>query len=158
MNKLLLLILMFSGWVFAQPNPAPIEVKASKVVIDEQKNLSTYTGNASVVQGVTRLNADKIQIFSNQQGVVKVVATGSQANRAQYQQNQPNQPSFVNATAQKITYLIEEQRLYLRGDAYLLQKADFFSGDSLDYDIKRHKMSASQSRDGKKRVNFKIKL
>jgi lipopolysaccharide export system protein LptA len=136
----------------------PIYVKAQTVVIDEQKNISVYTGNASVVQGSLSLNAEKIQIFNNQQGVIKVLANGNKKQRAYYRQNQPSQTRFVEATANNITYLIEQEMVHLEGDAHLVQGFDSFSGGTLDYDIKNDKVIAKKSKNNNKRVRFKIKL
>ncbi len=136
----------------------PINVEAYTVVIDEKKNISTYTGNASVVQGSLTLSAEKIQIFSNQKEVFKVVAKGDKKHRAHYQQNQQNQARFIEATAEKIIYLIKQEMMHLSGNAHLVQGFDSFSGGTLDYDIKNDKVIAKQSKDGTQRVRFKIKL
>jgi len=85
----------------------PINIKAYTVVIDELKGLSTYTGDARVVQGSLTLSAEKIQLFSSQKEVTKVIAKGTKDKRAHYKQNQPNQPRFIEATALNITYLLK---------------------------------------------------
>jgi lipopolysaccharide export system protein LptA len=136
----------------------PIYVKAQTVIIDEQKNISVYTGNASVVQGSLSLNAETIQIFNNQHGVIKVLANGNKKQRAYYRQNQPSQTRFVEAKANNITYLIEQEMVHLKGDAHLVQGFDSFSGGTLDYDIKNDKVIAKKSKNGNQRVRFKIKL
>ncbi|SMN14614.1 LptA, protein essential for LPS transport across the periplasm [uncultured Candidatus Thioglobus sp.] len=159
MNKLFAVCLL-SFNVFAMPGDKdkPINVKAYTVVIDETKNISTYTGSASVVQGSLTLSAEKIQIFSNQKEVTKVLAKGSKKHRAHYKQNQPNQARFVEATADNITYLIKTEMVHLKGNAHLVQGFDSFSGGTLDYDIKNDKVIAEKSKDGTQRVRFKIKL
>ncbi len=136
----------------------PIYVKAQTVIIDEQKNISVYTGDASVIQGSLSLNAEKIQIFNNQHEVIKVIANGSKKQRAYYRQNQPSQTRFVEATANNITYLIDKEMVHLEGDAHLVQGFDSFSGGTLDYDIKNDKVIAKKSKNNNQRVRFKIKL
>jgi len=161
MNKVIIILLYcWSSGVNSLPGDSkePITIKAYTVVIDESKGLSTYTGSAKVVQGSLTLSAEKIQLFSSQQGVTKVIAKGDRDNLAHYKQNQPNQPRFIDATALNITYLIKKEFVYLKGKAHLIQGFDSFSGGMLEYDIKKDKVILEQSKDGKDRVKFKIKL
>ncbi|MDC0888842.1 lipopolysaccharide transport periplasmic protein LptA [Candidatus Thioglobus sp.] len=136
----------------------PINIKAQAVLIDEKKGISIYTGKASVVQGSLILSAEKIQLFSNQTQVTKMIANGDKKQRAHYQQSQPTQPRFIEATANKITYMVQKEMVHLKGNAHLVQGFDSFSGGSLDYDIKKDKVIANKSKDGLQRVRFKIKL
>ena len=159
-NKLLLIIFWIPIAVKALPNDAtqPIKVEAQSVLVDEKKGLSVYTGKASVVQGSLTLSAEKIRLFNNQTKVTKVIAKGSKKQQAHYRQNQPNQPRFIEATADNITYLINKELVHLKGHAHLVQGFDSFSGGTLDYDIKNDKVIANKSKDGTQRVRFKIKL
>ncbi len=161
MSKVLLLIVCLVpefSMALSTDRTQPIEVKAYTVVIDEKKGHSTYTGDASVVQGSLSLSGEKIQIFNNKTEVTKVIAKGTKKNRAHYQQNQSNQARFIEATAEKIVYLIKKEMMNLSGNAHLVQGFDSFSGGTLDYDIKNDKVIAEQSKDGTQRVRFKIKL
>ena len=147
MNKLYLMSLcLIIGNVFALPEDKgkPIEVKAYTVVIDELNGLSTYTGKAQVKQGSLMLDAEKIELFSNQTEVTKVIAKGTKNKLAHYKQNQPNQPRFVEATAMNITYLISKEFVHLKGKASFVQGFDSFSGGTLDYDIKNDKVIAKK--------------
>ncbi|MDC0904822.1 LptA/OstA family protein, partial [Candidatus Thioglobus sp.] len=60
----------------------PINVKAQAVLIDEKKGISIYTGKAIVAQGSLILSAEKIQLFSNQTQVTKMIANGNKKQRA----------------------------------------------------------------------------
>ena len=161
MNRVFLIYLYcVSFGIYALPNDAkqPIQIKAYTVVIDERKGLSTYTGDVKVSQGSLMLSADKIELYSNQKKVTKILAKGSKKELAYYKQNQPNRSRFIEARAIKINYLINKEFVQLRGKARLIQGFDTFSGGTLDYDIKNDKVILEQSKDGKERVKFKIKL
>lgn len=161
MNRVFLIYLYcVSFGIYALPNDAkqPIQIKAYTVVIDERKGLSTYTGDVKVSQGSLMLSADKIELYSNQKKVTKILAKGSKKELAYYKQNQPNRSRFIEARAIKINYLISKEFVQLRGKARLIQGFDTFSGGTLDYDIKNDKVILKQSKDGKERVKFKIKL
>ncbi|MDB3869564.1 lipopolysaccharide transport periplasmic protein LptA [Candidatus Thioglobus sp.] len=159
-KKLLLFFCLMPGVSIALQDDVtqPINIKAQAVLIDEKKGISIYTGKASVVQGSLILSAEKIQLFSNQTQVTKMIADGNKKQRAHYQQSQPTQPRFIEATANKITYLVQKEMVHLKGNAHLVQGFDSFSGGSLDYDIKKDKVIANKSKDGLQRVRFKIKL
>lgn len=160
MSRLLLIVFLTPLVALALPGDKtqPIHVKAQTVTLDEQQGISVYTGNASVIQGSLTLSAEKIKIFNNQKEVTKVLAKGNKERRAHYKQNQPNQPRFIEATAENITYLINKEMVHLKGNAHLVQGFDSFSGGTLDYDIKNDKVIAEKSKDGAQRVRFKIKL
>lgn len=153
----ILLLLPFTADA-AFKDRVPVEVKAYNVVIDERLGFSTYTGDANIVQGDLEISAAKIQIFSKDQSISKVIAIGNKNKLAHYKQNQTNQPYFIEATAQNITYFIDKQLVRLVGEAHLVQGFESFSGGVLNYDIKRDKVIASKSKDGTQRVRFKIKL
>lgn len=161
MNRVFLIYLYFASFnIYALPEDSrqPIQVKAYTVVIDERKGLSTYTGDAKVSQGSLTLSADKIELYSNQKEVTKVLAKGSKKKLAYYKQNQLNRSRFIEASAVKITYLIKKEFVHLRGKARLVQGFDTFSGGTLDYDIKKDKVILEKSKDNTERVKFKIKL
>ncbi|BBB23680.1 lipopolysaccharide export system protein LptA [Isorropodon fossajaponicum endosymbiont JTNG4] len=161
MSKVLLMcLLVLSGHTIALviDSSKPIKVSASMVVIDEKKKISTYVGKASITQGFLMLRAEIIQLFSNQQEVIKIIAKGTHKQPAHYQQNQPNQSRFIEAQALNITYLTKQELVHLKGKAHLVQGFDSFSGGTLDYDIKNDKIITSMSKDGTQRARFKIKL
>jgi lipopolysaccharide export system protein LptA len=159
-NRLCFIVFLIPNMVIALQEDAtqPIKVKAQTVLIDEKQGFSVYTGKASVIQGSLILSAEKIQLLSNQTQVTKVVAKGNKKQRAHYQQSQPNQSRFIEATADNITYLVQKEMVHLKGHAHLVQGFDSFSGGTLDYDIKNDKVIANKSKDGVQRVRFKIKL
>lgn len=153
----ILLLLSFTAYAVSD-SEMPVDVSAYTVVIDERSGLSTYIGDARITQGSLLISAEKIQIFSKNQGIIKVIAIGTKNKLAHYQQNQNNRTNFVKATARNITYFIDTQLIRLVGKANLTQGFDSFSGDVLNYDIKKDKLIAKQSEDGSERVRFKIKL
>ena len=161
MNKLLIMVLaLASTFAIALPEDAgkPIEIDAYTVLIDEIAGISEYTGDAQVRQGSLFLSAELIRVETKDNEVHRVVAKGSQEKPSKYSQSQPNQPRFIEATAQQITYDVVNGLVLLKGDAHLVQGFDSFSGETLDYDIVNDKVIVKGSEDGTKRVKFKIKM
>ena len=161
MNKLLILLIAFAAsLVFALPEDSkqPIEIEAQSVVVDETTGFNEFSGDAEVRQGSLLLLAELIQVQTNNEEVVSMIAKGSLEKPAKYIQSQENQARFIEATARKITYDVDEGMIYLVGNAYLVQGFDSFSGETLNYDVNNDKLVVKGSDDGTERVKFKIVL
>ena len=161
MNKLLILLIAFvSALVFALPEDSkqPIEIEAQLVIVDETTGFNEFSGNVVVRQGSLLLSAEHIQVQTNNEEVVSMVAKGSLEKPAKYIQSQENQARFVEATATLITYDVDEGMIFLVGNAHLIQGFDSFSGDTLDYDINNDKVIVKGNKYGTERVKFKITL
>jgi lipopolysaccharide export system protein LptA len=104
------------------------------------------------------ITAELIQVQTNSDGVETMIAKGTPDKPAKYIQSQENQARFIEATADLITYDVNEGMVYLVGNAYLIQGFDSFSGDTLSYDINNDKVIVKGSEDGTERVKFKIVL
>ena len=146
--------------VFALPEDAkqPIEIEAQSVVVDETTGFNEFSGNAEVRQGSLLLLAELIQVQTDNEEVVSMIAKGSLEKPAKYIQSQENQARLIEATATIITYDVDEGTILLVGNAQLVQGFDSFSGDTLTYDINIDKVVVKGSEDGTERVKFKIVL
>ena len=161
LNKLLILLMAFvASLVFALPEDTkqPIEIEAQSVVVDETTGFNEFSGDVEVRQGSLLLLAELIQVQTENEEVVSMVAKGSLEKPAKYIQSQENQARFVEATATKITYDVNAGMIFLVGNAHLIQGFDSFSGDRLSYDINNDKVVVKGSEDGTERVKFKIVL
>ena len=160
-NKLLILSMAFvTSLVLALPEDAnqPIEIEALSVIVDETTGFNEFSGNAVVRQGSLLLSAELIQVQTDNEEVVSMIAKGSLEKPAKYIQSQENQARFVEATATLITYDVDEGMIFLVGNARLVQGFDSFSGDTLDYDINNDKVIVKGNKYGTERVKFKIAL
>jgi lipopolysaccharide export system protein LptA len=161
MNKLLILLMAFvASLVFALPEDAeqPIEIEAQSVVVDETTGFNEFSGDVEVRQGSLLLLAELIQVQTENEEVVSMIAKGSLEKPAKYIQSQENQARFVEATATTITYDVNAGMIFLVGHAHLIQGFDSFSGDRLSYDINNDRVVVKSSEDGTERVKFKIVL
>ena len=162
MNKIIIIltIIFFTTNTFALLADAKqsIEVEADSVMVDEISGFNEFIGNAEVRQGSLLMTADLIQVQKNSDGVETMKATGTPDKPAKYIQSQENQARFIEATATLITYDVNEGKIFLVGNAYLVQGFDSFSGDSLIYDMNNDKVLVKGSEDGTQRVKFKIDL
>ena len=136
----------------------PIEIEAQSVVVDETTGFNEFRGNAEVRQGSLLLLAELIQVQTDNEEVVSMIAKGSLEKPAKYIQSQENQARFIEAIATLITYDVDKGMIFLVGNAHLVQGFDSFSGDTLNYDINNDKVVVKGSEDGTERVKFKIVL
>ena len=136
----------------------PIEIEAQSVIVDETTGFSEFSGNAEVRQGSLLLLAELIQVLTNNDEVVSMIAKGSLEKPAKYVQSQENQSRFIEASATLITYDVNAGMIFLVGNARLVQGFDSFSGNTLNYDINNDKVVVKGSEDGTERVKFKIVL
>ena len=161
MNRIIIFIaIVFSTLVSALPEDVnqPIEIEADSVIVDEISGFNEFLGDAEVRQGSLLITAELIQVQTNSEGVETMIAKGTIEKPAKYTQSQENQARFIEATADLITYDVNEGMVFLEGNAYLIQGFDSFSGDSLNYDINNDKVIVKGSEDGTERVKFKIVL
>lgn len=62
-------------------NSQPIQIESDNLEVDEQKNVATFTGNVSVVQGPTNLKAGKMIVFYKNDGKGGTTTGSSQIDR-----------------------------------------------------------------------------
>ena len=161
MNKLLILLMAFvASLVFALPEDTKqaIEIEAQSVVVDETTGFNEFSGDVEVRQGSLLLLAELIQVQTENEEVVSMIAKGSLEKPAKYIQSQENQARLIEATATLITYNVDKGMIILVGNAHLIQGFDSFSGDRLSYDINNDRVVVKGSEDGTDRVKFKIVL
>lgn len=133
----------------------PILIEADAAVVDDRNGKSTYTGNVTVNQGTIHIAADKIEIFSVEDEVTRIVASSdaSSDKLAHYQQIPEEQEELVEADAHTITYFVKEERLHLIGNAQLRQTEDSsFAGQRIEYFIDRGLVTADSQGDEGTRV------
>ena len=117
----------------------PISIQADAAIVDERSGSSVYKGNVIITQGTLEITANEVETFTAAGEVIQIIATTDKdsAMLAHYQQQINEAMEMVVADAQKITYLIQEDKLHLSGDARLQKIQDVFTGQLLSYDLER---------------------
>src|SRR5690606_12777812 len=119
----------------------PIRVVSDRAELDEQKGVSTYTGNVVITQGLTRLDADKVVIHSSEAGQIsKLIATGKQAH---YQEQETSSAPPTHAYADTIIYTQADETIKLIQNARLEQNKNSFQGAEIQYHTVNRKVIAS---------------
>ena len=153
---LLMLVPTFSS-ALESDRDQPIRIQADAAVVDETNGSSVYKGNVIVTQGTLEVTANEVEIFTAAGEVIQIIAKTDSDSEvlAHYQQQINAAMEMVAADAKKITYLIQEERLHLSGNARLQKVHDVFTGQLLSYDLKRGIVNLN-STGGSDRVNMTI--
>ncbi len=162
-NRLQTLIVFAAGLLAASPamafdpdSNAPITVKADSARLDDTKGTATYTGTVILTQGKTRLTADRVKLFRDNEGLSRIEASGSPAH---YQQPAREGAGETDASALNITWSAPDSELTFRRDAVIEQNGNVFRGDIIHYDTAHRVVTAdggAESGEGTGRVEMVI--
>lgn len=153
----LLTLLPALSYALETDRDQPIRIQADAAVVDETDGSSVYRGNVVITQGTLKITADEVEVFTADSDVIQITAMTDNDSEvlAHYQQQSNENMDMVVADARKITYLVQEERLHLSGDARLQQAQDEFNGQLLYYDLGRGIVNLESSGDSDK-VNVTI--
>jgi lipopolysaccharide export system protein LptA len=149
-----LFALSATAWSLPGDRDQPILIKSNKAELDESKGMSIYQGEVMLEQGSIKLAADEVTIFSNQNGVYRILATGTPAH---FQQIQKKNDTPIHAFGNSINYLLELELIELRENAKLEQQKNIFTGERIDYDMKQRLVNA-ESGPGDKTEGSRVEM
>lgn len=140
-NICLCLMALLPAAASALPNDQqqPLHISSDTAEVDDLKGISIYRGAVYITQGSIKLKAKKVTIYSNNQGISKLVAIGSPAH---FQQLPESGGEIMHAFGNTIEYYVAEERIKLKKQAKLEQEKNVFTGERIDYDIKRRVVNA----------------
>ena len=134
----------------------PIHIEGDNAEIDQESQTITYTGSVEIVQGSLHVWGDKMVIKVDGDQVEQITTSGAPA---RYQQQLDNEQGEVQARASSIVYHTRAERVYLNGDAWLRQKGNTLTGESIRYNIVDGVVDASAGSDtGRVRMQLEPSL
>lgn len=120
--------------------PQPIEVEADSLEIDKERGIGTYRGGVVLVQGSIRLEADRLQILTEENRLERLVATGDPVRFRQ----QDDAGEWVLGSSREIEYRPREGRLVFSREARLEQDRARFESDRIVYDTRLKRLQAGE--------------
>lgn len=117
----------------------PIKVTADNARLDDGKGIATYTGDVELVQGKTQLNAQRVVLYRDANGLSRIEAFGSPAH---YRQPTIEGTGETDAKALNITWSASDQQLTFEQEAVIEQNGNVFRGDVIHYDTARRVVTA----------------
>jgi len=133
------LLLAGSASAFDLNSDQPIKVSADSARLDDTEGTAVYTGDVRLVQGEAYLNADRVILHRNEQGVSKVESWGTPAH---YSQPARDGQKATDAWALEITWSADENVIVLKQQARIEQGSNEFRGDMIHYDTVRRVVTA----------------
>lgn len=123
----------------------PIKVSADNARLDDSRGIATYTGDVVITQLNTRLQADQVIMYRDENGLNRIEASGSPA---RYSQPSGNPGEATNAEARKITYSAPDSQLIFEQNAVITQGNNLFRGELIHYDTQNRVVTAESTGNG----------
>lgn len=117
----------------------PINISSDTAEVDDKNGSSVYRGKVKMVQGSIKLKGDQITIFSNADGVTRLIAIGAPAH---FQQRPEAGKALIHAYGNSIEYFVIDEKMKLKNQARLEQDNNVFTGERIDYDMQKRLVNA----------------
>jgi lipopolysaccharide export system protein LptA len=144
MAALLTLAMAGPASAFDFASDVPIKVTADNARLDDSQGIATYTGDVELKQGQTRLDAERVVLYRDENGLSRIEASGSPA---RYRQPARDGEGITDGRALNITWSATEQRLTFEREAIIEQNGNLFRGDVIHYDTARRVVTAEGGAD-----------
>ncbi len=147
-------ILVFAGakpgWALHSDRDQPIDIRADRVEVNEKEEVSQYVGNVHLKQGTLDIKADKITVYLSEGRLTKIAIRG---NPATFKQQPEDKQDIVKSSARYMEYFASKEHLVLKTNAQVVQGANHFSGDYIEYDTLNSTVKANKDEDSGSRVH-----
>lgn len=128
----------------------PVDVQADRSEYDEQRGVQTLVGNVEITQGSMRIEADRIDVFLENNTLSRIEGAGSPIVFTQ----QTDAGDTIRGEARRLEFDAVAGTLVLVGGATLSQPRQRLSSDRIVFDSSRQRVSAEGGDEG--RVNIRI--
>jgi lipopolysaccharide export system protein LptA len=153
MNKSFLLIpFLFFSFLVSAEESLPLEVKSNSLSINYSKKIARYQGKVIAVQGDLNINSDLMTVsYGGMENVLK--SDGSSFESIVFEKNVQIEQGGNVATGNNAIYRSKDKKIFLTGNAMLMQGKNNFRGKAVIYDTERKFFSITNgTKENKKRV------
>ncbi len=126
-----------------------ISIESDKASLNKLQGELIYTGNVELTQGSLTIQADKVTLTRNQDGIQRLVALGKPA---RYEQLLSANEDKTQAYGETIIYNIINDELTLLTNAGLEKQGNVFAGEKIVYLIKEQRVKADSSKQERVRM------
>ena len=119
----------------------PIKIQAD-AARSEPDGTSVLAGDVQIDQGTLSLAAARVTVATRDKRLHKIVAEGDSDTPVRFRQQIRVDEPFANGHANHIDYAVTEQRLALKGNAFLSVGDREFAGDLITWDIEDGRVDA----------------
>lgn len=139
----LILIIIYSSPTYAAKQQV-IDIKAQYLLLDENKGISKYKGNVLFSKGTLTIKADTVTLYYKNKKLTRAYITGFPADV----RHQPDNEAKVHSQAKSMEFFVNEDRLILKGQAFVNQGNRHFSGEYIEYDTRQRIITAANNQNG----------
>ena len=143
LSSFVLLIIISSSPTYAARQQV-IDIKAQYLLLDENKGISEYKGNVLFTKDTLTIKADMVTLYYKNKKLIRAFITGSPADV----QHQPDNEAKVHSQARSMEFFVNEDRLILKGQAFVNQGNRHFSGEYIEYDTRQRIIRAANNQNG----------
>ncbi|HCI52685.1 MAG TPA: lipopolysaccharide transport periplasmic protein LptA [Gallionella sp.] len=137
LNKFSLFLLLFSVSGLCQAERAdrdkPIDIDADQVVVDDAKQISTFTGHVVLTQGTMVFRGDKVVVVQDKAGFQRGTAYGRTAS---FRQKREGLDEYVEGFGERIEYDTRADTVDFYIQARVKRAQDEVRGDHVTYNSK----------------------
>jgi lipopolysaccharide export system protein LptA len=140
----------------------PIHLEADRVIVDDAKQIATFTGNVVLTQGTMVLRGDRMEVRQDKNGFRQGTTWGS---LAYFRQKTDNADELIEGWAERIEYDSRSDKIQMFNRAMLKRGQDQVQGNFISYDAATElfqvtgdtSAAGSKSGDGRVRAIFQPK-
>jgi lipopolysaccharide export system protein LptA len=121
-----------------QDSSEPIEIVADTLVVQQEKQIATFTGNVVAVQGDMTLKAELLRVYYAQEeaaGGAAAPADNTSIRRIEAEENVSLSNPTDTATGDRGIYDVPAQKVTLTGNVVLTSGDNVVKGAALDMDL-----------------------
>ncbi|WP_018873122.1 lipopolysaccharide transport periplasmic protein LptA [Thioalkalivibrio sp. ALJ16] len=131
----------------------PVEITADRAEMDERRGIGTYTGDVIVIRGDMTLEADTVYVRTRDRRPYEMEAHGEPA---RLESPDPETGAMRIATALRIDYLLDEDRMILTDQAHVVTPSEEARGKRITYDLNTDVIEAERGEGEGERVRITI--
>jgi len=132
---LLLLLLIFTPACFAEraDRDKPTHLESDQMLIDDARQISTFTGNVQLTQGTMLIRGDKIVVVQDKDGFKHGTAYGKPAS---FRQKREGLDEYIEGYGERIEYDTRAETVDFYVQARMKRKLDEVRGEHITYSAK----------------------
>lgn len=111
----------------------PIHLEADQVLIDDVKQISTFTGNVQMIQGTMLLRGDKLVVVQDKDGFRHGTVYGRTAS---FRQKRDGLDEYVEGYGERIEYDVNTETVDFYVQARVKRNLDEVRGEHITYNSK----------------------
>ncbi len=147
-----MLILLAPLPALAQPDPSiPVYIHAEDAEMNQKTGISKYRGQVRVAQSGLQesisLQADEIIVYTSDQGLESIVATGKPV---KYQEHERDRSSLT-AESSRYEYSAKDRQIVLTGNAVIGREGNLLRGERIVYNLSERSAKVVGKSAGKSR-------